>query len=172
MRCLKRLIQNSESEGTFGLVCHKSFAEGEVISGLEIENAFNYEANMGFQKSFKLKVKNNLNFWQLKKIICKNLAFKPIEKIQEVPPHPSAIRLVVKRYTEREIKGYENGLLLSDPVLNLKAGDKIIVSQRSNESLSNLPLLEPDVHKFTPLVKEAVRNLWDKFCTTDADSSL
>mmetsp|Transcript_12853 Transcript_12853/g.16511 ORF Transcript_12853/g.16511 Transcript_12853/m.16511 type:complete len:84 (-) Transcript_12853:124-375(-) len=83
MRCLKRLIQNSETEGTFGLTCHKSFAEGQIIPNIEIENAFNYEANTGFQKTFKLKLKSNMNVWQVKKMVCSELAYKAAEKIQE-----------------------------------------------------------------------------------------
>jgi CCR4-NOT transcriptional regulation complex NOT5 subunit len=34
MRCLTRLIQNSEREGTFGLTSHRSFAQGMPIPNI------------------------------------------------------------------------------------------------------------------------------------------
>ena len=48
MGCLKQLIKNSETEGTFGLVSHKSFAEGQVIPNIEFHNLFNYEGQNGY----------------------------------------------------------------------------------------------------------------------------
>ena len=47
----------------------------------------------------------------MKKIICKELAHKAVEKIQEEPIHPCAIALTLKRYLAREIKDSENGML-------------------------------------------------------------
>lgn len=59
-----------------------------------------------------MKLKSNMNIWQVKKMVCKELANKASEKIQEVPPHPCAIKLVLKRYLDREIKDSENGMLV------------------------------------------------------------
>jgi len=168
MRCLTRLIQNSEREGTFGLTSHRAFAQGTDIDGVEIENAFNYEANTGYQKSFKLNLKSNMNFWQVKKMICRELAHKVVDKIQEVPPHPCAIKLVLKRYLDRPIKDSENGLLVQE--LFMKAGEKILVLPRGNEDLLNKSLLETGSNKMTAMAKQATKSLFEKFAIASAEA--
>ena len=55
---------------------------------------------------------SNMNLYQVKKIICKELAFRKAENVQEVPPHPSSIKLVINRYLDRPIRDFENGMLL------------------------------------------------------------
>ena len=111
-----------------------------------------------------------MNIWQVKKLVCKELAHKAVEKTQEVPLHPGAIKLILKRYVDREIKDSENGLLISE--LILKAGDKFVVSFRGNDNLLNLTLLEPGTKKLTARAKESVKNLWNKFKLTEENSSL
>ena len=88
MKCITRLIQNSEKEGTFGLVSHRAFAQGTLIPDIFVDNEFNYAPNNGYQKSFKLHLKSNMTIQQVKKMVCKELAHKKVQKIQEVPPHP------------------------------------------------------------------------------------
>ena len=63
MRCLTRLIQNSEREGTFGLTSHRSFALGTPLNNVSITNSYNYEANKGYQKEFKLKLVSSMNIY-------------------------------------------------------------------------------------------------------------
>ena len=103
-------------------------------------------------------------------MICQELAHKAVEKVQEVPPHPCSIKLVLKRYLDREIKDSENGMLASE--LLLKAGDKFVVSVRGNENMLNLTLLEPGTQKLTARAKENVRKLWKSFSVTDIESTL
>lgn len=57
IKCLTRLIQNSEKEGTFGLTSHRAFAEGTIIPDIDVTNEFNYAPNNGYQKSFKIVLK-------------------------------------------------------------------------------------------------------------------
>lgn len=76
MRCLTALIKNSEKEGTYGLISHRAFAEGGDVPEINILNEFNYEANTGFQKTFKLNLKQNMSMLMVKKLICQQLAFK------------------------------------------------------------------------------------------------
>ena len=67
--------------------------------------------------------------WQVKQMVCKELAHKVAENIQETPIHPSAIKLTQKLYADREIKDSENGMLLLE--LRLKAGDSFSVGRRA-----------------------------------------
>lgn len=55
-----------------------------------------------------------MNMLQVKKLICKQLAFRKVEGVQEEPIHPSAIKLVkkVSSYGDRPIKDNENGMLV------------------------------------------------------------
>ena len=87
-----------------------------------------------------MALKSNMNILQLKKIICKELAHKKAEKIQEIPPHPLAIKLTSKKYLDRVIKDTENGMLVQE--LLLKSGDKIQVTQRGNDEILNISLLD------------------------------
>ena len=87
--------------------------------------------------------------------------------MQEVPPHQSAIKLVVKRYTDRPIKDSENGMLVQE--LFLKSGDRIQVLPRGNDSLLNMPLLVDGTKKLGTRAREAVKSLFDMFATSDKD---
>lgn len=81
LRCLTRLIQNAEREGTFGLTSHRSFAQGTPLNNISFLNSYNYSANSGYQQSFTLDLKSNMNIYQVKKIVCKELAFKKGDNI-------------------------------------------------------------------------------------------
>lgn len=162
--CLTQLIQQSEKEGTYGLCSHRSFAQGTVISDINFTNEFNYAANKGYQKSFKLTLKSNMNMYQVKKLICKELAFRKVENVQEVPPHPSAIKIVKKGYTDRPIKDSENGMLVQE--IFLKSGDKFVVSPRGNEDLLNVSLLDTETGKLTQTIKDSVKSLFDRFAVS------
>jgi len=82
----------------------------------------------------------NMNIYQVKKIICKELAFRKVEGVQDVPYHPSSIKLVVNRYLDRPIKDFENGMLLKE--LFFKDTDKFTVYPRGNEDLRSQPLYD------------------------------
>ena len=141
--CLTQLIKESEKDGTFGLHSHRSFAQGTVITGIEVTNEFNYSANKGYQKTFKIDLLSNMNFYQVKKLICKELAHKKVEKVWEDPPHPAAIKLNRKvGYADRIIKDSENGMLVQE--LLMKTGEKIIVTPRGNGDIINVPLLDSE----------------------------
>ena len=149
--CLTQLIKQSEKEGTYGLCSHRSFAQGTIIKGIEITNQFNYSANTGYQKSFKIDVKSNLNMYQVKKLICKELAFKKVENVQDLSPHPSAIKLVRKEASnDKPILDSENGMLVQEKLI--KNGDRFVVSARGNESVLNVPLLDTETQKLTQTI--------------------
>lgn len=160
-RSLTNLIKNSESEGTYGLISHRAFAQDTIVKDIEVTNEFNYEANSGYAKSFKIDLKSNMNLFQVKKMICEKLAFKEVDKIQEIPPHPSAVKLVLKRYIDRPIKDTENGMLISE--LFLRAKERILVSPRGSDDILNMSLLEPDTNKLTSKARAACRILFEKF---------
>lgn len=104
----------------------------------------------------------------MKKLICKQIAYKEVEKVQETPPHPSAIKIIVKKYLDRPIKDSENGLLIQE--LFMKAGDRIQVLPRGNDSLLNMPLLAEGTKKLAAKPKEAVRSLFDMFAIADKET--
>ena len=139
-----------------------------MIKDIEISNEFNYAANKGYQKSFKLTIKSNVNMYQVKKLICKELAFKKVDNVQEIPPHHSAIKLVKKAYTDRPIKDSENGMLVQE--IFLKTGDKFVVSPRGNEDILNVSLLDPETQKLTQTIKDAVRSLFDRFAVSKPET--
>ncbi len=64
------MIKNSEKDGTFDLISHRAFAQDSIIKDIVITNEFNYEANTGYQSTFKLDLKSNMNMLQVKKLIC------------------------------------------------------------------------------------------------------
>ena len=70
-RSLTNLIKNSESEGTYGLISHRAFAQDTIVKDIEVTNEFNYEANSGYAKSFKIDLKSNMNLFQVKKMILR-----------------------------------------------------------------------------------------------------
>lgn len=94
------------------MTSHRSFAQGMPLKNVQVTNSFNYEANTGFQKTFTIDLMSNMNIYQVKKIICKELAHRKVEGVQDLPFHPSSIKLVVNRYLDRPIKDFENGMLL------------------------------------------------------------
>ena len=109
----------------------------------EVTNEFNYSANKGYQKTFKIDLLSNMNFYQVKKLICQELAHKKVEKVWEDPPHPAAIKLNRKvGYADRIIKDSENGMLVQE--LLMKTGEKIIVTPRGNGDIINVPLLDSE----------------------------
>ena len=63
IRCLTRLIQNSECEGTFGLTSHRSFAQGTLIPNITVQNCYNYASGNGHQQSFTLNLMSNMNIF-------------------------------------------------------------------------------------------------------------
>ena len=63
------------------MTSHRAFAEGTIIPDIDITNEFNYAPNNGYQKSFKIVLKSNMTMYQVKKLICKELAHKKIEKL-------------------------------------------------------------------------------------------
>ena len=103
-------------------------------------------------------------------MICKELAHKASQKIQEEPLHPGSIKLVKKGYVDVNVKDVDNGTLASE--LFWKSFDKFVVSQKGSDSTKDLTLLEPGTKKLTSKAKQAVRELWNKFCIKDSSSTL
>ena len=106
--------------------------------------------------------------FQVKKLICKELAFRKVENVQDIPPHPSAIKIVKKAYTDRPIKDSENGMLVQE--IFLKSGDRFIVSPRGNEEILNVSLLDSETWKMTQGSKDAVKSLFDRFAISKPET--
>ena len=109
-----------------------------------------------------------MNMYQVKKMICKELAFNKITDVQGVPPHPSAIKLVKNAYTDRPILDSENGLLVQE--IFLKSNDKFTVSLRGNADILKVSLLDGETEKLTQRIEEAVKSLFDRFAISKPEA--